>query len=118
MQGLAVTREEVKIMRRWKAKLPGDISFEFESDDPGKDLEEVGIRTYALTEITKAEQLALTVKEAAKLLQVSSPTMYELVNRSDFPVIRVGRSIRINREGLRLWLNSNTQNMKALQAGA
>jgi excisionase family DNA binding protein len=51
-----------------------------------------------------AEKLAYNSKEAAAALGVSLPTFYELSNRDDFPVVRVGRRVLVPVEGLRAWL--------------
>lgn len=58
----------------------------------------------------RVERLTLSVPETAKELGVSVKTAYDLVHRADFPTIRIGQRIRINREGLRKWINANTQN--------
>lgn len=50
------------------------------------------------------EKLALNSREAAAALGVSLPTFYELSNRADFPVIRVGRRVLVPVDGLRRWL--------------
>lgn len=55
----------------------------------------------------KDHPLLLTVSQAAELLQVGRDTMYTLCHRADFPAIRLGRSVRINREGLQNWLDKN-----------
>lgn len=51
-----------------------------------------------------AEKLAYNSKEAAAALGVSLPTFYDLSNRADFPVVRVGRRVLVPVEGLRAWL--------------
>lgn len=53
------------------------------------------------------EALLLTVSQAAELLQIGRNTVYELCHREDFPCVRIGRSVRINRELLQSWLNDN-----------
>lgn len=54
------------------------------------------------------EKLALNSKEAAAALGVSLPTFYDLSNRSDFPVIRVGRRVLVPVDGLRRWLDEQS----------
>ena len=51
------------------------------------------------------EPMALTVKQAAELLQISTDLMYDLANRRDFPAIRIGRTIRIDRDKLHQWMD-------------
>lgn len=48
----------------------------------------------------KDHPLLLTVPQTAELLQIGRETAYQLTHREDFPAIRIGRSVRINREGL------------------
>lgn len=53
------------------------------------------------------EQILLSAAEAAKQLDVSKPTIYRLCNRSDFPTIRFGRSLKIPKEPLEDWVRQN-----------
>ncbi len=53
--------------------------------------------------------LTLKPTEAAKLLNVSKPVIYELCKRKDFPAIRVGRAIIIPRAQLDTWLEKESQ---------
>lgn len=50
------------------------------------------------------EKLALSVTETAALLGVSRPTVYELLNRDDFPSFRIGSRRVISRAGLERWV--------------
>ena len=49
------------------------------------------------------EKLTMTVEEAGKVLGISRPTAYKLVQR-DFPVVRVGHRLLVSTEGLREWV--------------
>lgn len=51
------------------------------------------------------ENNVLTVPEAAAYLRVSKPTMYNLINRADFPKIKIGRKIIIPRVEFMNWLS-------------
>lgn len=52
------------------------------------------------------ERLTYTVREAAKVLGVGMNTAYELVNRPDFPAIRLSeRRIVVPVDGLKVWLD-------------
>lgn len=53
--------------------------------------------------------LWLTVKQAAQLLQLSEDTVYPLTHRSDFPAVRIGRVIRIDRRRLEEWAAEQTK---------
>lgn len=104
-------------MRKWKVKLPGGKMFEMETNDPGRDLIAQGHTAFALEEILpppvelprsgKDHPMMLTVDQLAKELQIGRGTAYTLCHRADFPVTRIGRNVRINREGLQDWLNKN-----------
>lgn len=57
------------------------------------------------------EKLVLSVEELAKTLGISKPKAYELTKQKDFPAIRIGaKRILIPVEGLKLWLENNSQN--------
>ncbi len=47
----------------------------------------------------------LTVPEAAKLLRISRNLAYELVARNELPAVRLGRVIRVPKNGLTEWLD-------------
>lgn len=110
-------------MRKWRVYLPNNKRFELESDTPAADLTAQGYTEFGLMEIPNVPvpvaptaptpstvpegPMLLTVSQAAKLLQVGRDTMYNLTHRRDFPAVRIGRNVRINREQLQSWLNDN-----------
>ena len=53
-------------------------------------------------------RITINTKEAAQMLGVSLPTMYELVHIEGFPSIRVGKKILVSVEGLRNWVNERS----------
>lgn len=53
------------------------------------------------------DTLLLTVGQMAELLQIGINSAYDLTHRADFPAIRIGRAVRINRELLQVWLNEH-----------
>ena len=55
--------------------------------------------------MAQKNELAMTVAEVADSLGICMPTAYGLINRPDFPKIRVGRRILIPREAFTRWLN-------------
>lgn len=60
------------------------------------------------------EKLALDVSEAAALLGVSRPTMYQIMNRADFhAAFHIGSRRKISREGLIEWVKAQTNENKA-----
>ena len=48
----------------------------------------------------------ITVMEMAKLLKISRSKAYLLIKEKDFPLIRMGKLIRINKEKLLVWLST------------
>lgn len=50
------------------------------------------------------EKLTMSVEEMGAELGISRPVAYELAKREGFPAVRIGRRIRISREGLQRWL--------------
>ena len=53
--------------------------------------------------------LAVSAPEAARLLGVSKPTLYQLMNKSGFPAFKVGKRTLISVEGLREWINKQVE---------
>lgn len=52
-----------------------------------------------------SEKLTYSVKEAADLIGISKPKMYELCHRTDFPAIFIGRAIRIPKAEFREFIS-------------
>lgn len=59
--------------------------------------------------VAQEGKLTLSVQEAAEELGVCSKTVYNLIHRADFPVLRIGTRVRISRAGLAAWVQANTQ---------
>lgn len=57
----------------------------------------------------KNESIALSVTAAAALLGVSRPTVYQLMNRADFPSFRIGARRLISRAGLERWVQEQAE---------
>ena len=58
---------------------------------------------------TQLEPMAVSAVEAARLLGVSKPKVYELMGREDFPAFKlVGRTL-ISVEGLRAWVKAQAE---------
>ena len=54
------------------------------------------------------DKVTLSVTETAAALGVSRPTVYQLIKRADFPVLRVGGRTLISSDGLRKWVAAQT----------
>jgi hypothetical protein len=52
----------------------------------------------------------LDAENIADTLRVSKRTAYYLMDKSDFPLIKIGRCKRVEREGFLLWLEKRTLN--------
>lgn len=50
------------------------------------------------------DKLTLNITEAAELLGVSRPTVYQLIHRDDFPSFTIGKRVLISRSGLEAWV--------------
>lgn len=57
----------------------------------------------------KLEPLAVSAAEAARLLGVSKPTIYQYIGREDFPSFKLGNRTLISVEGLRAWVDGQTR---------
>lgn len=53
---------------------------------------------------SKLEPLAISPAECARLLGVSRPMVYNLINRDDFPSFKLGTRTLISVDGLRAWI--------------
>ncbi len=51
------------------------------------------------------DKLAVGTTEAARLLGISRPTLYQLIGRTDFPSFRVGGRVLISVAGLQAWVD-------------
>ena len=54
------------------------------------------------------ERMALSVTEVQEALGIGRNSVYDLVNRADFPKIRMGRKIIIPRDAFLRWLDQHT----------
>lgn len=52
------------------------------------------------------EPVAVSAAEAARLLGVPRPTVYQLMNQENFPAFKVGARTLISVEGLRRWVTA------------
>lgn len=58
------------------------------------------------------EKLVYSVSEVGQLLGVSRPKVYDLTNRSDFPVVQVGRRKLIPKKEFEEWLSRETKHTR------
>jgi len=50
--------------------------------------------------------IILTASDISEILKVSKPTAYELMDKDDFPLIKIGRCKRVLRDEFFLWLSN------------
>ena len=56
--------------------------------------------------------LLLNVKQLADLLGVSDSSVYELIQETGFPSLRIGKRIVIPKEELRDWISTHTKGVQ------
>ncbi len=56
------------------------------------------------------ENYLITVLEMADILKISRSKAYEIIKEKTFPIIKIGKCIRINKKELYNWLH-NEKNM-------
>lgn len=54
----------------------------------------------------------LTIKELARILQISVSQVYKLVERNEIPCYRIGRAIRFDYEDIEEWLRPLFKDVK------
>ena len=63
----------------------------------------------------RTEPIGISVGEAAELLGVSKPKVYELLKRDDFPACKLGGRVVISYDGLRDWMLNEVNYKKRAQ---
>ena len=64
-----------------------------------------GVLRSNMQDNTFESKLTLNISEAAAVLGVSRPTMYELLHQEGFPSFRVGKRVLVPVEALRRWVD-------------
>lgn len=59
-----------------------------------------------MTEMRPAQPLLVTVEAAAQLLNIGRTKLYALIKREGLPVERFGRSVRIDPDRLKEWIEN------------
>lgn len=71
-------------------------------------LEEATSRGARLVLQTSSAQRGLRVSEVAERLSCAESTVYGLIQRGEFPVIRLGSAIRVPESSLDEWIRAQT----------
>jgi excisionase family DNA binding protein len=58
--------------------------------------------------VSDAEPELLRVTEAARMLSIGRTKMYEMAEKGDVPVVRIGTAVRIPRKRLLEWIEQHT----------
>ena len=56
------------------------------------------------------EKRCYTVKDLQEILEISRPTVYELLKRHEFRWIQVGKNYRISKKSFDEWLDQKMEN--------
>ena len=59
--------------------------------------------------VDKLEPLAVSATEAARLLGVSKPTIYQCIHKEGFPSFKLGNRTLVSVDGLREWVKKQTE---------
>lgn len=51
--------------------------------------------------------IILSAKDISQILKISKPSVYQLMESSNFPLIRIGRCKRVLRDEFFLWLSNH-----------
>lgn len=60
--------------------------------------------------MTTQEKRCYTVKDLQEILEISRPTVYELLKRHEFRWIQVGKNYRISKKSFDEWLDQKMEN--------
>lgn len=61
----------------------------------------------------KMEPLAVSAPEAARLLGVSKPKVYELMGQEGFPSFKLGGRTLVSVDGLRAWVQKQAEGVSS-----
>ncbi len=59
---------------------------------------------------TKFDSVLLNSPETAKMLSISERSLWTLMKSGSLPHVRIGRSVRYDREDLKTWIETQKQN--------
>lgn len=59
--------------------------------------------------VERMEPLAVSAAEAARLLGVSRPTIYQYIGQESFPSFKLGARTLISVDGLRAWVEKQSR---------
>jgi NADH:ubiquinone oxidoreductase subunit E len=54
----------------------------------------------------------LTALHIAEILNISRRRAYEIMDYTDFPLVRIGRTKRVGREAFCVWIGNHTNDVK------
>ena len=66
--------------------------------------------------MTTQEKRCYTVKDLQEILEISRPTVYELLKRHEFRWIQVGKNYRISKKSFDEWLDKGSGRLPGPEA--
>ena len=60
-------------------------------------------------QVVTTEKLTYSVQEAAEAVGISTSRMYQLVKSEGFPVVQIGRRLRVSKKGLERWVEQKAE---------
>lgn len=54
----------------------------------------------------------LTISDVQGITQLGRTTIYELMRSGSLPYLKIGRSVRIRREALEVWITSHEESLR------
>ena len=93
------------------------LSPEMLRDFYGKGHAQSGMGQYASTKMQKRKRVTsldempvtLNADEMAEVLHISRARAYQLLQRADFPTLKIGRRLLVTKDALRDWMRKNTR---------
>jgi excisionase family DNA binding protein len=61
-------------------------------------------------QVKEGDSLLMDVKEVQELLKIGETKTYEIIRKENIPHIRVGRQIKVLRQGLYDWIKEKMKN--------
>ena len=66
------------------------------------------VEKIAQSQVDVVLQPLLCIPDVARILQLSRPKVYDLINFEGLPVMRFGRAVRVSPRALQRWMDKRT----------
>jgi len=74
--------------------------------EPAPNPKPVPVKDVPMVKVVETDKLALSVREARKLLGIGQATIYRAMNEGKIPAVKFGKRTLIPTNGLREWLDA------------